>query len=112
LNDRLQQIISLQFKQMKENGHAWWLSFMVHALLNASLSQSEITRLKHVNKQPFNGNPSDCLSKEEISYCAGGYINGRNSANLELLIVKTSSIYLYVKLKISMLFYFISSLRI
>jgi hypothetical protein len=29
----------------------------------------------------------------------GGYINGRNSANLELLIDKTSSIYLYVKLE-------------
>jgi hypothetical protein len=29
----------------------------------------------------------------------GGYINGRNSANLGLLIDKTSSIYLYVKLK-------------
>jgi hypothetical protein len=28
-----------------------------------------------------------------------GYINGRNSANLELLIDKTSSIYLYAKLK-------------
>jgi hypothetical protein len=28
-----------------------------------------------------------------------GYINGRNSANLELLIDKTSSICLYVKLK-------------
>jgi hypothetical protein len=30
---------------------------------------------------------------------SGGYINGRKSANLELLIDKTSSIYLYVKLK-------------
>jgi hypothetical protein len=30
---------------------------------------------------------------------SGGYINGRNSANLELLIDKTPSIYLYVKLK-------------
>jgi hypothetical protein len=30
---------------------------------------------------------------------SGGYINGRNSANLGLLIDKTSSIYLYVKLK-------------
>jgi hypothetical protein len=30
---------------------------------------------------------------------SGGYINGRNSANLELLIDETSSIYLYVKLK-------------
>jgi hypothetical protein len=28
---------------------------------------------------------------------SGRYINGRNSANLELLIDKTSSIYLYVK---------------
>jgi hypothetical protein len=31
---------------------------------------------------------------------SGGYINGRNCANLELLIDKTSSIYLYVKLKV------------
>jgi hypothetical protein len=30
---------------------------------------------------------------------SGGYINGRNSANLELLIDKPSPIYLYVKLK-------------
>jgi hypothetical protein len=30
---------------------------------------------------------------------SGGNINGRNSANLELLIDKASSIYLYVKLK-------------
>jgi hypothetical protein len=30
---------------------------------------------------------------------SGGYINGRHSANLGLLIDKTSSIYLYVKLK-------------
>jgi hypothetical protein len=30
---------------------------------------------------------------------SGGYINGRNSANLGLLIDKTSSIYQYVKLK-------------
>jgi hypothetical protein len=34
-----------------------------------------------------------------VSSKACGYINGRNSANLELLIDKTSSIYLYVKLK-------------
>jgi hypothetical protein len=34
-----------------------------------------------------------------LIYCPGGYINGRNSANLGLLIDKTSSIYLYVKLK-------------
>jgi hypothetical protein len=35
-----------------------------------------------------------CYSEE-----SGGYINGINSANIELLIDKTSSIYLYVKLK-------------
>jgi hypothetical protein len=34
-----------------------------------------------------------------LTSSSGGYINGRNSANLELLIDKTSSIYLYMKLK-------------
>jgi hypothetical protein len=33
-----------------------------------------------------------------LTSSSGGYINGRNSANLELLIDKTSSIYLNVKL--------------
>jgi hypothetical protein len=42
-------------------------------------------------------NYSDFLKRQTSS--SGGYINGRNSANLELLIDKTSSIYLYVKLK-------------
>jgi hypothetical protein len=39
------------------------------------------------------------LSVVSLTSSSGGYINGRNSANLELLIDKTSSIYLYVKLK-------------
>jgi hypothetical protein len=34
-----------------------------------------------------------------LTSSSGVYIDGRNSANLELLIDKTSSIYLYVKLK-------------
>jgi hypothetical protein len=34
-----------------------------------------------------------------LTSSSGGYINGRNSANLELLIDKRSSIYLFVKLK-------------
>jgi hypothetical protein len=34
-----------------------------------------------------------------LASSSGRYINGRNSANLELSIDKTSSIYLYVKLK-------------
>jgi hypothetical protein len=32
-----------------------------------------------------------------LTFSSGGYINGRNTANLELLIDKTSSIYLHVK---------------
>jgi hypothetical protein len=39
------------------------------------------------------------FADEAVSVVSGGYINGRNSANLELLIDKTSSIYLYVKFK-------------
>ena len=39
------------------------------------------------------------VSVVSLTSSSGGYINGRNSANLELLIDKTSSIYLYVKLK-------------
>ena len=39
------------------------------------------------------------ISVVSLTYNSGGYINGRNSANLELLIDKTSSIYLYMKLK-------------
>jgi hypothetical protein len=41
---------------------------------------------------------TNCVPVSLIS-SSGGYINGRNSANLGLLIDKTSSIYLYVKLK-------------
>jgi hypothetical protein len=39
------------------------------------------------------------VSVVSLTSSSGGYINGRNSANLELLIDKTLSIYLYVKLK-------------
>jgi hypothetical protein len=39
------------------------------------------------------------VSVVSLTSSSGGYINGRNSANLELLIDKTSSIYLYVNLK-------------
>ena len=40
----------------------------------------------------------EAVSVVSVTSSSGGYINGRNSANLELLIHKTSSIYLYVKL--------------
>jgi hypothetical protein len=41
----------------------------------------------------------EAVSVVSLTSSSEGYINGRNSANLELLIDKTSSIYLYVKLK-------------
>jgi hypothetical protein len=41
----------------------------------------------------------EAVTVVSLSSSSGGYINGRNYANLELLIDKTSSIYLYVKLK-------------
>jgi hypothetical protein len=41
----------------------------------------------------------EAVSVVSLTSSSGGYINGRNSANLELLIDKTSSICLYVKLK-------------
>jgi hypothetical protein len=47
----------------------------------------------------------EAVSVVSLSSSSGGYINGRNSANLELLIDKTSSIYLYAKLKDLLIFY-------
>jgi hypothetical protein len=44
-------------------------------------------------------NADEAVSVVSLIYSSGGYINGRNSASLGLLIDKTSSIYLYVKLK-------------
>jgi hypothetical protein len=41
----------------------------------------------------------EAVSVVSLTSSSGGYINGRNSANLELLIDRTSSIYRYVKLK-------------
>ena len=41
----------------------------------------------------------EAVSVVSLISSSGGYTNGRNSANLGLLIVKSSSIYMYVKLK-------------
>jgi hypothetical protein len=46
---------------------------------------------------------NEAVSVVSLISSSGGYINGRNSANLELLIDKTSSIYLYVKLNLQKL---------
>ena len=53
----------------------------------------------------------EAASVVSLTSSSGGYINGRNSSNLELLIDKTSSIYLYVKLKalVSWIFLFFTS---
>jgi hypothetical protein len=41
----------------------------------------------------------EAVSVVSLASSSGGYINERNYANLELLIDKTSSVYLYVNLK-------------
>jgi hypothetical protein len=41
----------------------------------------------------------EAVSVVSLTSSSGGYINGTNSANLELLIDKASLIYLYMKLK-------------
>jgi hypothetical protein len=41
----------------------------------------------------------EAVSVVSLISSSGGYINGRNSVNLGLLIDNSSSIYLYVKLK-------------
>jgi hypothetical protein len=45
----------------------------------------------------FKNDADEAVSVVSLTSSSGGYINGRNSANLELLIDKMSSIYLYVK---------------
>ena len=50
----------------------------------------------------------EAVSVVLLTSSSGGYINGRNSANLELLIDKTSSIYLYVKLQALVSWIFLS----
>jgi hypothetical protein len=41
----------------------------------------------------------EAVAVASFTSSSGGYINGRNSGNIELLLDKTSLIYLYVKLK-------------
>jgi hypothetical protein len=51
-----------------------------------------------VNSRYKSKNDADeAVSGVSLTSSSGGYINGRNSANLELLIDKTSSIYLNVQ---------------
>jgi hypothetical protein len=61
-------------------------------LADLLLYSSSNSRYKSINSA------DEAVSVVSITSSSVGYINGRNSANLELLI-DTSSIYLYVKLK-------------
>jgi hypothetical protein len=60
------------------------------------------TELTTVVKSRYksNNDADEAVSVVSLISSSGGYINGRNSANLGLLIEKTSSIYLYVILKV------------
>jgi hypothetical protein len=51
------------------------------------------------SRHTSNNDADEAVSVVSLISSYGGYINGRNSANLGLLIDKMSSIYLYVKLK-------------
>jgi hypothetical protein len=48
----------------------------------------------------FYNDADEAVYVVSLTSSSGGYINGRNSANLELLIDNTSSIHLYVKLRV------------
>jgi hypothetical protein len=65
---------------------------VVPFIINFS-TESSNSRYKSKNDE------DEAVSMVSLTSSSGGYISERNSANLELLIDKTSSIYLYVKLK-------------
>ena len=67
------------------------IPFIINLVLSWPLSSN--SRYKSKN------DGDEAVSVVSLTSSSGGYINGRNSANLELLIDKMSSIYLYVKLK-------------
>ena len=68
---------------------------VVPFILNFSTELTTVVKFEVLVKKWCGRN----VSVVSLTSSSGGYINGRNSANLELLIDKTSSIYLYVKLK-------------
>jgi hypothetical protein len=63
---------------------------VVPFIINVS---TELSNSRYMSKN----DADEAVSVVSLNSSSGGYINGRNSANLELLIDKTSSIYLYVK---------------
>ena len=80
-------------------GHIWKIYDLkievVPFIINFSTALTTVVKFE-VYVQKWCG---QAVSVVSLTSSSGGYTNGRNSANLELLIDKTSSIYLYVKLK-------------
>jgi hypothetical protein len=70
---------------------------VVPFIINLVLSWPLSSNTKHKSKN----DADEAVYVVSLTSSSVGYINGRNSANLELLIDKTWSIYLYVKLKAS-----------
>jgi hypothetical protein len=64
-----------------------------------SILKSYIFQICAAIYQLLQNNADEAVSVVSLTSSSRGYINGRNSANLELLLNETSSIYLYVKLK-------------
>jgi hypothetical protein len=63
------------------------------------ISMLEFLILSSNSRYKSKNDADEAASVISLISSSGGYFDGRNSANLELLIDKTSSIYLYVKLK-------------
>ena len=68
---------------------------VVPFIINFSTDLTTVSNSRYKSKN----DADEAVSVVSLTSSSGEYINGRNSANLELLIDKTSSIYLYVKLK-------------
>jgi hypothetical protein len=72
-----------------------------HLLLRNRLLDQGYAKIRLIphSRYKSKNDADEAVSVVSLTSSSGGYINGRNSANLELLIDKTSSMYLYVKLK-------------
>jgi hypothetical protein len=72
-------------------------------LRGTSNQYAGVPHLKHICLlwRVSKNDADEAVTVVSLSSSSGEYINGRNYANLELLIDKTSSIYLYVKLKLN-----------
>ena len=64
-------------------------------IINFSTALTTVVNSRYKSKN----DADEAVSVVSLTSSSGRYINGRNSANLGSLIDKTSSIYLYVKLK-------------